>query len=91
VYGGLPFGLQISDDPAFTYAQILLNGNAVLNFIPSMAEYKFGGTTTKFGIINADLPQSSLSVSTDLVVDISGTKYIKVDVGGAVYNIELVP
>jgi hypothetical protein len=56
-----------------------------------MAEYKFGGTTTKFGIINADLPQSSLSVSTDLVVDISGTKYIKVDVGGAVYNIELVP
>ena len=91
VYGGLPFGLQINNDPAFTYAQILLDGNAVLNFIPAMAEYKFGGTTTKFGIINADIPQCSLSVSTDLVVDILGTKYIKVDVNGTLYNIALVP
>lgn len=91
VHGGLPFGLLISDDPAFTYAQILLNGNAVLDFIPALAEYKFGGTTTKFGIIDEGGPSSSLSVTPDLVIDIAGTKYIKVDVNGTLYNIELVP
>ena len=91
VYGGLSFGLQINNDPGFTYAQILLDGNAVLNFIPSLAQYKFGGTTTKFGIINADVPQCSLSVSPDLVTNVAGTNYIKVDVSGVVYKIALVP
>jgi hypothetical protein len=88
---GTSFGLKIDGDPFSGVAQILWNGNAVLNFIPSIAEYKFGGTTTKFGIINADVSQCSLSVSPDLVVNIGGTDYIKVDVNGTIYNIELVP
>ena len=88
---GTSFGLKIDNDPFSGVAQILWNGNAVLNFIPSIAEYKFGGTTTKFGIINADVSQCSLSVSPDLVVNIGGTDYIKVDVNGTIYNIELVP
>jgi hypothetical protein len=99
IYAGDIFGVV---DPAWgisfdcstlgsEFLNFYMNGISRLNFDLFIGSYNFGGATTKFGIINADLPQSSLSVSTDLVVDIAGTKYIKVDVNGTVYNIELVP
>ena len=53
--------------------------------------YNFGGTTTRIGLSFADTPSSAISVSPDLVVNIAGTDYIKVDVGGTPYNIALVP
>lgn len=91
VYGGPSFGIALSSDPIFPYASISIQGNNVLFFDIISGAYSFGGTTTKFGIINADISQCSLSVSSDLIIDVSGTKYIKVDVNGTLYNIELVP
>jgi hypothetical protein len=87
---GLSYGINLSADPGFSFASILIGGVSNLTLTPALGEYNFGGATTKFGIINADIPQCSLSVSSDLVVDILGTKYIKVDVSGTVYNIALV-
>ena len=88
---GPSWGINIDGSVAFPYLTIALAGTSVLFFDIISGAYSFGGTTTKFGIINADIPQCSLSVSPDLVIDIAGTKYIKVDVNGTIYNIELVP
>lgn len=66
-------------------------GYVALEFYPLLGDYKFGGATTRFGIINADVSQASLSVTSDLVINVSGTDYIKVDVNGTLYKIQLIP
>lgn len=93
VYGnsGPSWGINMDGSVAFPYLQINLAGTSVLFFDYLSASYSFGGATTKFGIINADVSQASLSVTPDLVVNVSGTDYIKVDVNGVIYKIELVP
>lgn len=87
---GPAWGLYI-DGTAFPYINISANNISHLFFTPFNGSYQIGGSTTRFGIKNGDLPQSSLFVSTDLVTNVAGTNYIKVDVGGVVYKIELVP
>ncbi len=79
------------DGTAFPYVIISANNVSHLSFTPFNGSYQIGGSTTRFGIKNGDLPQSSLLVSTDLVTNVAGTNYIKVDVGGTTYKIELVP
>jgi hypothetical protein len=93
VYGnsGPSWGINMDGSVAFPYLQINLAGTSVLFFDYISAAYSFGGATTKFGIINADLAQASLSVSADLVTNVSGTDYIKVDVNGTPYKIQLIP
>lgn len=93
VYGnsGPSWGINMDGSVGFSYLQINLAGTSVLFFDYLSAAYSFGGATTKFGIINADVSQASLSVTPDLVVNVSGTDYIKVDVNGVIYKIELVP
>jgi hypothetical protein len=88
---GPSWGISLDGSVAFPFVSILTAGVSRLTLDASSGTYDFGGSTTRLGIINADVPQCSLSVSSDLVVDISGTKYIKVDVNGTLYNIELVP
>lgn len=93
VYGnsGPSWGINMDGSVGFSYLQINLAGTSVLFFDYLSAAYSFGGAITKFGIINADVSQASLSVTPDLVVNVSGTDYIKVDVNGVIYKIELVP
>ena len=79
------------DGTAFPYIIISANNISHLSFTPFNGSYQIGGSTTRFGIKNGDLPQSSLLVSPDLVTNVAGTNYIKVDVGGVVYKIALVP
>jgi hypothetical protein len=88
---GSTFGIALSGDPAFSFTSIYMSGISHLSFLPNVGTYDFGGITTRFGILDADGANSSLSVSTDLVVNVGGTNYIKVDVSGTIYNIELVP
>jgi hypothetical protein len=93
VYGsvGPSWGISLASSALTTYLNIYTNGVNILSFNSNSGQYDFGGVTTRFGITNGDLPQASLFVTNDLVVDILGTKYIKVLVNGAYYNIALVP
>jgi len=94
IFGNLGPSWGISFDCSTAGSEFLyfyMNGTSRLGFDVFTGTYDFGGVTTRLGIINADVPQCSLSVSTDLVVNIGGTNYIKVDVNGTTYKIELVP
>lgn len=88
---GPSWGISILSNSSNAIFSVSLYGNNVLSFLPNTGSYNFGGITTKFGIINADGPQSSISVSSDLVTNISGIDYIKVDINGSLYKIELIP
>lgn len=88
---GPSWGINLDGSVAFPYLQINLVGTSVLFFDYISGAYTFGGATTKFGIINADVSQASLAVTTDLVTNVAGTDYIKVDVGGTPYKIQLIP
>ena len=88
---GPSWGISILSNSSNAIFSVSLYGNNVLSFLPNTGSYNFGGITTKFGIINADDPQSSISVSSDLVTNISGIDYIKVDINGSLYKIELIP
>lgn len=94
VFGSAGPSWGISLDNSISGSEFLnlyLGGVSRLEFDCLTSTYKFGGAITKFGIINADVSQASLSVTPDLVVNVSGTDYIKVDVNGVIYKIELVP
>jgi hypothetical protein len=88
---GPAWGISLASSALTTFLNIYTNGVNILSFNSNSGQYEFGGVTTRFGITNADVSQTSLFVSPDLVVDILGTKYIKVLVNGVYYNIELVP
>jgi hypothetical protein len=88
---GPSWGISLESSALTNGFLVYTNGISILEFYPDFGTYNFGGLSTRFGILNADGVNSSLSVSTDLVVDILGTKYIKVDVNGTIYNIALVP
>lgn len=89
---GPSWGISLDNSiPGSEFFNLYLGGVSHLEFDRSTSVYKFGGVNTKFGIINADVSQTSLSVTPDLVVNVSGTDYIKVDVNGVIYKIELVP
>ena len=91
-FGGPSWGISFDcSSLGNEFLYFYMDGISRLGFDVFSGTYDFGGATTRFGILNADGVNSSLSVSADLVVDILGTKYIKVDVNGTVYNIELVP
>lgn len=90
--GGPSWGISLDNSISGSeFLNLYLGGVSRLEFDCLMSTYKFGGAITKFGIINADVSQASLSVTPDLVVNVSGTDYIKVDVNGVLYKIELVP
>lgn len=85
------YGIQIDNNPGYGYINFTWNGNSLLSFQPTMGSYNFGGTTTKFGISDADTLSSSLYVTPDLVTNVAGTNYIKVEISGTPYKIALVP
>jgi hypothetical protein len=88
---GPAWGISLASSVLNPSLNIYTNGVNVLSFFSNSGQYEFGGVTSRFGITNGDLPQASLFVTNDLVVDVLGTKYIKVLFNGAVYKIELVP
>jgi len=87
---GNSFGISIDSNPAAPFVSINTDGISVLLFNVFSGSYDFGGNTTRLGITAADTPTSAVSVSSDLIVNIAGTNYIKVDVNGTAYNIALV-
>jgi hypothetical protein len=80
-----------NSSPGGEFLSLYLGGVSRLEFDCFSGMYNFGGSITKFGIKNADVSQASLSVTSDLVTNISGTDYIKVDVNGTLYKIQLIP
>lgn len=93
IFGSLvsTFGLAIDSNPLSSGVYLYTNGINLLSFSPPTGNYDFGGVTTRFGISDADIPTSSIFFTPDLLVSISGTDYIKVNVGGTSYKIALVP
>jgi hypothetical protein len=88
---GPSWGLTIESNPLNPSVSINTNGISVLYCYPDSGQYEFGGLTSRFGIINGDLPQASLYITPDLVTNVSGTEYIKVLINGVSYKIELIP
>ena len=86
---GPSWGMNI--DVTSQIINFTMDNTSILFLNYSGGTYNFGGNTSKFGILSADLPQARLSVTSDLVINIGGIDYIKVDVGGITYKIELVP
>lgn len=85
------FGISINSNALNPSVDISTNGISVLTFFPDSGQYDIGGLTTRFGIVNGDIPQASLYLTPDLVTNVGGTDYIKVIIGGVLYKIELVP
>jgi hypothetical protein len=88
---GPNWGISLDSTPFNSGLSVNTYGVNILDFNVTVGVYNFGGATTKIGLSFADTPSSAISVSPDLVVNIAGTDYIKVDVGGTAYNIALVP
>ena len=89
---GPSWGISLDNSsPGGEFLSLYLGGVSRLEFDCFSGMYNFGGSITKFGIKNADVSQASLSVTSDLVTNISGTDYIKVDVNGTPYKIQLIP
>lgn len=86
---GPSWGMNI--DVTSQIINFTMDNTSILFLNYSGDTYNFGGTTSKLGIINADSPQSSMSVTPDLVTNIGGIDYIKVDVGGVAYKLQLIP
>jgi hypothetical protein len=93
VFGGaVPFfGLQINSNVVGPSVIMSTNGINVLEFYTNTGAYQFGGLSSRFGIINGDMPQASLYITPDLVTNVAGTEYIKVLHNGIYYKIELIP
>lgn len=88
-FNGTPFGIDISSN--FGLVSIITNGVTVLSFDQILGDYQVGGTTSKFGLKNADTLTASLLATSDLITNVAGTDYIKIHIGGIDYKIELVP
>lgn len=85
------FGLEINSNVLGPSVKMLTNGINVLEFYTNSGAYQFGGLSSRFGIINGDMPQASLYITPDLVTNVAGTEYIKVLHNGIYYKIELIP
>jgi hypothetical protein len=85
------WGFIIDSNPFSPTVSISTNGNNVLYFFPSSGQYEIGGSTSRFGMVNGDTPQSAMYFTPDLVTNVGGTDYIKVIINGTAYKIELVP
>lgn len=89
---GPSWGMSLDNSvPGSEFLNINLNGINRLEFDCSTGLYNFGGSTTRFGIKNADVSLATLLVTSDLVTNVAGTDYIKVEVNGTPYKIELIP
>lgn len=88
---GPGWGISIDSSNFNSSLNVSAYGVNILDFNLTAGVYNFGGATTRIGLSFADTTSSAIYVSPDLVVNIAGTDYIKVDVGGTAYNIALVP
>lgn len=86
---GPPFGIDI--DSASGGVNIITNGVNVLGFNQLTGDYQIGGSTSRFGIKDADTVHPTLQVSPDMIQNILGINYLLIDISGTVYKIQLIP
>lgn len=91
VFGVLGASWGISIQNAGGVLSFGLSGTPVININKLTGNYQIGGVTTKFGILNGDFLNASLQATTDLVTNVGGVDYIKINIGGLDYKIELIP
>jgi len=88
---GPAWGINVDGSTGFPYLSILLSGTTVLHLDYINGDYQIGGSTSRFGIKDADTAHPTLQVSPDMIQNILGINYLLIDISGTVYKIQLIP